>query len=95
MSDLDNYRGIFILHVLRMIKDKMINNDIYDVIEPTMSDSQVGGQRNMGCRNHLFVLYSCMNSAIQKESKPIDIKVYDVSTSFHLKKHVTTYMRGE
>jgi hypothetical protein len=44
MSDLDNYRGIFILHILRMIKDKMINNDINEVIEPTMSDSQAGGR---------------------------------------------------
>lgn len=82
MSDLDNYRGIFILNILRMIKDKMIINDVEDIVEPTMSDSQVGGRRKKGCRNHLFVLYSCMNSAKQKESKPIDVKVYDVSKCF-------------
>ena len=64
ISDLDNYRGIFILHILRMIKDKLINNDIDDIIEPTMSDSQVGARKKKGCRNHLFVLHSCMNSAL-------------------------------
>ena len=55
-SDIENERGIFILTVLRMIKDRMIYTDTRDVVE--MSDSQVGGRLEYSIRNHLFVVYS-------------------------------------
>ena len=79
-DDIDNERGIFILNILRMIKDRLIQNDVKKVVD--MSDSQVGSREEYSHRNHLFILYSCINSAIQKESPPIDIHMYDLSKCF-------------
>lgn len=81
-NDLNNDRGIFILNIIRNIRDKLVYNDIYDIIESNMSNSQVGAQRDKGIRNHLFVLYSILNSVKQKEAAPIDIQIYDVKKMF-------------
>ena len=79
-SDIDNERGIFILAVLRMIKDRMIYNDVRQVVQ--ISDSQVGGRAEYSIRNHLFVVYSIMNSVINKECPPVDIHLYDLQKCF-------------
>ena len=79
-NDIENERGIFILIVLRMIKDRMIYNDIRDVIQ--MSDSQVGGRLEYNIRNHLFVVNSIINSIINKETGPVDIHLYDLRKCF-------------
>ena len=79
-DEIENERGIFILSVLRMIKDRLIHNDVKSVV--TMSDSQVGSREEYSLRNHLFILYSCLNSAIRHESPPIDIHMYDLSKCF-------------
>ncbi len=47
-----------------------------------MSDSQVGSREEYSIRNHLFIIYSCLNSAIQKQSEPIDIHMYDLAKCF-------------
>ena len=60
----------------------MILNDIQDIVEKNMSESQVGARRNKSIRNHLFVIYSIMNSVNQKESPPVDIALYDVKKCF-------------
>ena len=79
-DDIESERGIFILSTLRMIKDKLIHNDISKNL--VMSDSQVGARTDYNIRNHLFVLYSAINSAIQKETPPIDIHMYDLMKCF-------------
>ena len=79
-DDIDNERGIFILNVLRMIKDRLIHNDIKKVVE--MSDSQVGARSEFSIRNHLFIIYSCLNSANQNESPPLDLHMYDLTKCF-------------
>ena len=79
-DDIDNERGIFILVILRMIKDRLIHNDIKKVL--IMSDSQVGARSEFSIRNHLFVIYSCLNSANQKESPPLDLHMYDLTKCF-------------
>ena len=78
--DIEYERGIFILMVIRMIKDKMIFNDIKDRVE--ISDSQVGGRSEYSIRNHLFVIYSVLNSVVQKESPPVDLHMYDLCKCF-------------
>ena len=78
--DIENERGIFILVVIRMIKDRMIYNDIKDIVR--MSDSQVGARTKYNVRNHLFVLYSVLNSVHHKETPPIDIHLYDLRKCF-------------
>ena len=47
-----------------------------------MTESQVGGRPKRGIRNHLFVLYSVINSVIQKEGEPVDLSIYDTSKMF-------------
>ena len=63
-----------------MIKDKLIHNDIKDML--SMSDSQVGARNEFSIRNHLFIIYSCLNSANQNESPPIDLHMYDLTKCF-------------
>ena len=79
-DDLENERGIFILNILRMIKDRLIHNDIKKVLQ--MSDSQVGARNEYSIRNHLFIIYSCLNSANHNESPPIDKHMYDLTKCF-------------
>ena len=79
-DDIDNERGIFILNIIRMIKDKLIHNDIKKVL--IMSDSQVGAREEYSIRDHLFIIYSCLNSATHNESPPIDIHMYDLTKCF-------------
>ena len=79
-DDIENERGIFILNVIRMIKDRMIHNDIKKQVQ--MSDSQVGGREGYNVRDHLFVIYSVQKSVINKESPPVDIHMYDLCKCF-------------
>ena len=37
---LKNERGIFMLSLLRKLKNKLIHNDIYDIVDTNMSESQ-------------------------------------------------------
>ena len=45
---LENDRGLFILNAVRMIKDRLIYNDIKEIIDGNMSDSQVGARPKRG-----------------------------------------------
>ena len=79
-DDIENERGIFILNVIRMIKDRMIYNDVKEVVE--ISDSQVGGREGYNVRDHLFIIYSVLNSVRNKESPPVDLHMYDLCKCF-------------
>jgi exonuclease III len=79
-NDIENERGIFILNVVRMIKDRMIYNDVKPVVR--ISDSQVGGREEYNVRDHLFIIYSVLNSVFNKESPPVDIHMYDLCKCF-------------
>ena len=81
-SMLKNDRGIFMLSLFRKLKNKLIHNDIYEIVDSNMSESQVGGRHKRGIRNHLFVLYSVMNSALNNEGPPLDLGVLDITTMF-------------
>ena len=79
-DDIESERGVFLLNIIRMIKDRLVYNDTTKVLE--LSDSQVGGRTEYSIRNHLFVLYSVINSVIHKESPPVDIHMYDLWKCF-------------
>ena len=66
-SDVENARGIFILSILRTIKDKFIHEDTKEILNENMSDSQVGCRKNKGIRNHLFLVHSIVNHAKQND----------------------------
>ena len=59
----------------RIIKDRMIYNDVREVIQ--ILDSQVGGRVEYSIRNHLFVVYSTNNSTTK-----FDIHSYDLRKCF-------------
>ena len=77
-----NDRGIFGLSLFRKIIDKMVYEDKYDDIDSFMSDSNIGARKRMNIRNHLFVIYSIINSVINGDSGCIDIQIYDLVQAF-------------
>ena len=63
-----------------MIKDRMIYNDVKKAVK--ISDSQVGGREGYNVRDHLFVIYSILNSVRNKESPAVDLHMYDLCKCF-------------
>ena len=57
-------------------------DDIYPIIDKNVSESQVGARKKRSFREHLLILYSVINSAVEKESKPIDSTTYDLKKAF-------------
>ena len=52
-SNLDNDRGIFIVSIFRSLLMKLIYQDIYKVVDNSMSDSQIGSIKGKNIRNHV------------------------------------------
>ena len=80
--DLANDRGIFIVNVFRSIIMKMIYSDKYDIVDKSISDSNVGARKKKSIRNHIFILNGIINEAVQKKSKPVDIVIVDYKQCF-------------
>ena len=55
--ELNSDRGIFNATCLRALVDKLIYNDLYDIIDSNMSDSNVGGRHKRSIRDNLFIVY--------------------------------------
>ena len=60
----------------------MIYNDEYEKIGKSLSDSNVGNRKERNIRDNIFVLNGVINSAIQKESAPIDLEFFDIAKCF-------------
>lgn len=75
---LSNERGIFILNLLRVLHDKLIYQDIFKMVDKSMSDCQVGGRKGRSIRNHVFIVHCIINAVLRKASQPIDIQIFDV-----------------
>ena len=54
--DLQNDRGVHSVLRFRAIIDKLLYNDMYEQIDSKMSNCNVGGRRNRGIRDNLFVI---------------------------------------
>ena len=82
-TDLESERGIFIVNILRYILMKMIYADKYDVIDKSMSDSNIGARKKKNIRNHIFVVNSILHDVLSSTSKdPVDIMVLDFKQMF-------------
>ena len=81
-SNLDNYRGIFILMIVRSILEKMIYNDNYETIDRNMSESNVGARRGRNIRDHLFVMNGVINDIYNGKGEDAHISVYDIVKCF-------------
>ena len=68
-SDLNNDRGIFIVSVFRSLLMKLIYLDIYETIDNSMSDSQIGSKQNKNIRNHIWVLNSIICDVLSSKKK--------------------------
>ena len=75
-SDLDNDRGVFNVVKVRSILDKLIYNDTYDVINQSMSGSNIGARKNKNIRDHLFVINAVIND-VTKRKKDVDIEIME------------------
>ena len=80
-SDLNNDRGVFNVVKIRSILDKLIYNDKYDIIDQSMSGSNIGGRKGRNIRDHLFVINGILNDVI-KTKQNVDIEIMDIAKCF-------------
>ena len=82
-SRLENDRGIFIVTILRSILMKLIYLDEYEVIDSSMSDSQIGARKGKNIRNHIWMVNGVICDVLSKgKKKPIDIQIFDYRQCF-------------
>ena len=74
---LQNERGIFRVSLLRSILMRLINNEKYGIIDRNMSDCQVGGRKQKGCRNNILVINGIIHDIISKKKSPVLLRIYD------------------
>lgn len=80
---LTNQRGIFRISVLRYILMKLIYKSEYETIDSNMSESNIGGRKGKGCRNHLFIINGIIHDVLSSVRKhPILIQIYDYKQMF-------------
>ena len=83
VTDIESERGIFLVSIFRTIFMKMVYKDKYDVIESSMSDSNIGARKRKNIRNHIFVVNFVIHDVLSKKSKePIDIMILDYKQMF-------------
>ena len=57
---------------------QLVYKQNYETINYHMSDSNVGGRKNMSCINHIFVLNGIIHDTISSKKKnPVTIQIYD------------------
>ena len=83
VTDLESDRGIFLVSIFRTILMTLIYKEKYDVIELSMSDSNIGARKQKNIRNHIFIVNCIIQDVLSKKSKePIDIMVLDYKQMF-------------
>ena len=78
---LESERGIFIVNIFRNILMKMVYKDKYEIVDRSMSDSNVGARKKKSIRNHIFVINGVINEALRKK-KNVDIGIKDYRQCF-------------
>ena len=61
---------------------RMLLNDKYNTIDNYMSDSQVGGRKERGIRDHLFIVNGIIHEHSKSKNKPVTIQIMDYSCCF-------------
>ena len=80
---LTNERGIFRVSVIRSILMNLIYNSNYPEIDKQISDCQMGGRQEKGCRNNIFVINGIIHDVMNsKKSRPVVLQFYDYSQMF-------------
>ena len=60
-KDMNNYRGVFRVSVLRSILDRLIYNDSYHTLDENITDQNVGARKYRNIRDNIFVLGAVTN----------------------------------
>ena len=83
VTSLESNRGILLVTVFRTILMTMIYKDKYDIIDRSISDSNIGARKEKNIRNHIYVVNSILHDVLSKKSNsPIDIMVLDYKQMF-------------
>ena len=61
---------------------KMLLDDNYNTLDNYMSDSQVGGRKDRGIRDHLFIINGIIHEHFKSKTNPISIQIMDYSCCF-------------
>ena len=61
---------------------KLVYKDKYEVVDESMSDSNVGGRKKKSIRNHIFILNGIINEALKNKNAPVDIVIVDYKQCF-------------
>ena len=81
--DLQNDRGIFLVTIFRSILMRLIYLDKYEVLDQSMSDSQVGARKGKSVRNHIWILNGVICDVLSsKKIPPIDLQIFDYKQCF-------------
>lgn len=81
-KDLMQYRGVFRVTVLRSILDRLMYNDLYETIDHSLTDGNVGARKERNIRDNLFVLGAVINSVVNDKQEPIQVQVMDIDKCF-------------
>ena len=82
LKHIANHRGIFLIHKYRSLIMRMILDEKYDIIDIYMSDSNVGGRRERGIRDHLFIVNGVIHQHCNSKTNPITLQVLDYQSCF-------------
>ena len=74
----DSYRGLFRTPVLRNSLEKLLYVDLYETIDESLTDCNVGSRRRPNICDKLFVVNAILNEAKQPTEEACDISVYYV-----------------
>ena len=81
LQNIENHRGIFLIHKYRSLIMRMILNDKYEIIDKFMSDSNVGGRKERGIRDHLFVVNGIIHEH-KNSNKSLAAQILDYKSCF-------------
>ena len=61
---------------------KMVYKDKYQIVDSSMSDSNVGARKKKSIRNHIFIVNGVINEVLRNKSKCVDIQIMDYRQCF-------------
>ena len=64
--------------MLRNILDKLLYADMYETIDASLKDCNVGSQKRRNIHDILFVMNAITNGAKQQTENACDVCVYDI-----------------
>ena len=79
---IDNHRGIFLIHKYKSLLMRMLLNDKHPIIDEHMTESNIGGRKNRGIRDHLFVVNGVIFEHCKSKTNPVSFQIMDFKSCF-------------